>query len=95
MDIARFKNDLLNGKVKELKLVYTDIEVIESNRDGMIFNTWRKVKDVYENRFELETQRCKDGKPINKWCVCEGYFLAFKGYDGKKLWNDDTVYEVR
>lgn len=90
MDITDFKNAILTGKIKELALLECDVEVIKSNKYSYMFGVWRKIVKVYDDHFELETQRI-DGTIEN----CEAYYNAFTNYSGEAVSNKSVFMACR
>ena len=90
----QLKKDIESGRVKELMLIKTDFDVIKSNRDAMIYKVPRKIVSHNKYTFSLETERCKYGKPLDEYCLCEAYYTAFNYYDGKILKSEVSTYKV-
>lgn len=84
------KSDVLSKRITEMKMVDVDTDVIKSNRDAYIYETWRPIVYADEDYFVLETKR-KDGDKTK----AEGYYSAFNYYDGVNLRSDGCAYVVR
>ena len=76
-----FKNDILSGRIKSIRLVDTPNPGLRANRDALIFNTYNPIVKTEDDKFLVRIRRCLNGVPVNEYDLAEAYYSAFSFYD--------------
>lgn len=89
MDITDFKADIQSGKIKALAMLGITTQVIKDNTYAYVFGVKRKIKNVYDDYFTLETYYTDEEET-----ECEAYYNAFTKYTGNSVSNGHVFYQV-
>lgn len=89
MEITDFKRDIQSGKIKALAMLDVHTDVIKDNTYAQMYLAIRKIKNVYDDYFTLETYYNDDEET-----ECEAYYNAFTKYTGNSVSNGHVFYQV-
>lgn len=89
MGIDDFKQDIKSGKIKALAMLDVHTQVIKDNAYAQMYLAIRKIMNVYDDYFTLETYY-NDGTQTE----CEAYYNAFTNYTGNSVSNEHVFYQI-